>query len=952
MNNQDAELSREELLQRYGKKSPDVPGEATRRSPFKFLDSYDAGDADIFFGRDFEIEELLRHFHTYGHVLIYGESGSGKTSLVQCGLRSQIPAADALFIPLRVHASGLSTVCHQIRESASLGLGEPVEISPQSGLVDTLREVRQAASRPVVLFFDQFEELFIFHDADTRRRFADDLASLRQAKLNVKVIIGVRQDYLAHLSELEDTVEGLFDNRFWLRRMSRENAAGAVVQACQTCDVGIDDEVAKSVLQRLDPSGQGIELPYLQVVMDRLYRQAVNTDSAHPVITAQDVQQLGDIANILGSFLVEEVAKLPSPDAGRQILKAFVTREGTRRTLDRVSVAQEAAGFGAAHAPADLDAHLSQLARVRILREIAETDSYELRHDALAATVAGWISEVEKELIEVRDNLVNRFKEYEARGGQQAALLDQGFLDYLSVYQQRLRPLLNNTLRQYVEESQRHVQAAQRLRRRARQLITGVVGSIIMVCLAIAVWQWMIALDARDEAQTQREEAYDRLELAKKAVDKMLIEVGAETLKDVPQMEGVRAALLEEALLLYEDIGETSDADDPETRFETAMANFQVGDIQRLLGSGTAPQKSEAAYKAAISQLAALSHEFPSDSRYQQELARSHMWLAESLREFAKDERAEETEDHYSDAIRIQEKLATDAAADYRIQYQLDLGRSLMNRGINRDVNMSRPTDAQKDYESAIELFVKSLREEITSAQDEECRVLLAKCHNNLGMLLRKLHPDNPELAKMAYRNAIDELAAVIETRRQSNQPVRQEYSLDLARFHTNLANHLQDLDEAVLAVNSAKELNVGIREVRVELARFLMNKGTILYKTERDQAISDWNDAAGLLEGVLRQNAQDAEARELLASTLYNIFWTCQDEGKDRVAIRTIDRLADLPCEKGTIRFFQMSADNMTTRRDALQTQSPELADEYEQRITLFREKLPHEAEQAENNQ
>ena len=147
INDQVAELSREELLRRYAKKSPDAPTDATRRSPFKFLDSYDASDADIFFGRDYEIDELLGHFHGYGHVLIYGESGCGKTSLVQCGLRSRIPEADALFIPLRVHATGLSTVCHQIRESASLGLGEPVEVSPQPGLVDTLREVRQAASR-------------------------------------------------------------------------------------------------------------------------------------------------------------------------------------------------------------------------------------------------------------------------------------------------------------------------------------------------------------------------------------------------------------------------------------------------------------------------------------------------------------------------------------------------------------------------------------------------------------------------------------------------------------------------------------------------------------------------------------------------------------------------------------------------------------------------------------
>ncbi len=508
MNEPAPELSRAELLLRYAKQPARKAVAAERRSPFKFLDSYDIADADIFFGRDNEIDELLRHFHSSGHVLIYGESGSGKSSLVQCGLRSRIPEADALFIPLRVHQAGLPSISLQISTHAIGALEEAAEIPSGAGLVVTLRAAREAASRPLVLFFDQFEELFIFHDNETRQRFADDLVAIQQAALNVKVIIGIRQDYLAHLSELEDTVEGLFDNRFWLRRMSRENAAHAVVQACTTCDVKIDDGVAKAVLQRLDPNGLGIELPYLQVAMDRLYRQALAENPTQPIITQQDAEALGDLANILGSFLVEEVAKLPSPDTGRQILKAFVTREATRRSLDRDAVAQESAGFGAAIPPDVLDHHLHQLASVRILREIAGT--YELRHDALALTVSGWISEVEKELIEVRDNLVNRFKEYEARSQHEDALLDQGFLDYLAIYQGRLKALLNSNLHQYIQDSQRHVQAAQRFRRRIRQLVTSAVSIIILGCLAFSLWRWFDAEQARKTAIRSAEFAAGR----------------------------------------------------------------------------------------------------------------------------------------------------------------------------------------------------------------------------------------------------------------------------------------------------------------------------------------------------------------------------------------------------------------------------------------------------------
>lgn len=131
---------------------------------------------------------------------------------------------------------------------------------------------------------------------------------------------------------------------------------------------------------------------------------------------------------------------------------------------------------------------------------------------------------------------------------------------------------------------------------------------------------------------------------------------------------------------------------------------------------------------------------------------------------------------------------------------------------------------------------------------------------------------------------------------------------------------------------------------------RFLLNKAVILYATERDQAISDWESAASVLESVLQQNAQDTEARELLTHNLYNIFWAFQDQGDDRNAIRTIDRLAEIPCEAGLIDTFIRMVKNMTDRRMAIQDDAADLADEYQQRIRILREKLQRERDNTEN--
>ena len=65
-------------------------------SPFKFLDSYTREDKEIFFGRDREIEEMYQKVFEGKILLVYGISGTGKTSLINCGLANKFEDSDWL----------------------------------------------------------------------------------------------------------------------------------------------------------------------------------------------------------------------------------------------------------------------------------------------------------------------------------------------------------------------------------------------------------------------------------------------------------------------------------------------------------------------------------------------------------------------------------------------------------------------------------------------------------------------------------------------------------------------------------------------------------------------------------------------------------------------------------------------------------------------------------------
>ena len=74
---------------------------SSKKYPFKFLDAYSREDEDIFFGRDEEVEALYQMVFQTDLILIFGASGTGKTSLIQCGLASKFQPYEWLAMSIR-----------------------------------------------------------------------------------------------------------------------------------------------------------------------------------------------------------------------------------------------------------------------------------------------------------------------------------------------------------------------------------------------------------------------------------------------------------------------------------------------------------------------------------------------------------------------------------------------------------------------------------------------------------------------------------------------------------------------------------------------------------------------------------------------------------------------------------------------------------------------------------
>ncbi|XGB43120.1 MAG: hypothetical protein LVS60_04825 [Nodosilinea sp. LVE1205-7] len=65
---------------------PNPQGEARVKSPYKGLNPYGEADAQIFFGRESKIQDIVNHLLAWRLTILYGRSGVGKSSILRAGV--------------------------------------------------------------------------------------------------------------------------------------------------------------------------------------------------------------------------------------------------------------------------------------------------------------------------------------------------------------------------------------------------------------------------------------------------------------------------------------------------------------------------------------------------------------------------------------------------------------------------------------------------------------------------------------------------------------------------------------------------------------------------------------------------------------------------------------------------------------------------------------------------
>jgi WD40 repeat protein len=476
----------------------------TKKSPFKFLDSFTKDDREIFFGRNKEIEELHTRVFESKILLVYGTSGTGKSSLINCGLANRFSDSDWLPINVR-RGTDINRSLFDALSKSSLTRAPFDKInaagSTKYNLEKLLRSVYLDHFRPVFLIFDQFEELFIFGSSEERQELIKNVAKVVGSDIQCRFIFSMREEYLAGVTEFEREIPSFLSNRIRIEKMTRQNAVETIEGPCRINNIQVEAGFAEALLEKLNPDTPEVELTWLQIFLDKIMKLAEDEDHEVNKFTLGLIDKAGEVKDILGTFLEEQISQLSDAEAGLVVLKSFVSVKGTKHQITEEEVIEYSGTFGKEIDNETVKELIQRFIRLRILRDKSEDGKYELRHDSLASKIYEKITIVEKELLEVKYFIENAYSNYVKR----ELLLSDEDLKYIAPYEDKL--FLNEKSLRFIADSK---QAIHRARRRKLNIAIAAVSIIIVILSLFSIW----AMKSRRNAIILRQMALEQKDAA------------------------------------------------------------------------------------------------------------------------------------------------------------------------------------------------------------------------------------------------------------------------------------------------------------------------------------------------------------------------------------------------------------------------------------------------------
>ncbi|MBW2730902.1 MAG: HEAT repeat domain-containing protein [Deltaproteobacteria bacterium] len=347
--------------------------------PFRGLVPFGEGEDRLFFARDDErahIRELLAGGAGIGGpILVTGELGSGKTSLLLAALLPEARRLGQIAFYIEISAGWE----HKLRDDLARYFARPLEPTEETG--QALNSLAVARGARVVLVLDQLEQAN-WLEAQSCERLQQMVANCSQDQ--VQQVFALDRDNLHVLGRIAQQTRIPDERRVTLGRLDRVATAKLIEQTVLSGGGYLEGGLAELIAEELCAEGPIVPAQMQHVCHAVMLRQ---------VTTLRAYQRSGG-ASVLSTLYVEWLASKVGLWRARRVLAVLVSSDNPRDAADPSEIA-----LAAGMAQPLTDTLLQSLAQLGLLRAFSVPNvgqKYALMHPYLRQSVRDLVAPLQR----------------------------------------------------------------------------------------------------------------------------------------------------------------------------------------------------------------------------------------------------------------------------------------------------------------------------------------------------------------------------------------------------------------------------------------------------------------------------------------------------------------------------------------------------------------------------
>ncbi|MEY4929390.1 MAG: hypothetical protein RI909_114, partial [Bacteroidota bacterium] len=308
-------------------------------NPFPGLRPFSIDDSHLFFGREGQVDDILFKLNKHRSVAVIGYSGSGKSSLMYCGL---IPVLYGGFMTetgphwkVIITRPGNSPLENLTNDSLEFLIREgrireedrkihkaiigSVLRSGHDGLVELTKYLQSDQGENIFFFIDQFEELFRFKEYGTEENINEAtsfvnllLTAAAQQRVPSFIALSMRSDFIGECASFPGLTQMINDSNYLVPQMTREQKRMAIEGPVAVGGGRISPRLVKQLLRDIGDNQD--QLPILQHALMRTWDYWISNREPEEPMDLRHYNAIGRISQALSLHANEAFDELTNQE--------------------------------------------------------------------------------------------------------------------------------------------------------------------------------------------------------------------------------------------------------------------------------------------------------------------------------------------------------------------------------------------------------------------------------------------------------------------------------------------------------------------------------------------------------------------------------------------------------------------------------------------------------------